>query len=247
MDLVSAETLQFLGCTHVMRRTCWCTKQWQNVAQVLHNNRTKFPKDFFHHVLYTNMAAVTSDANQEYEFTDLREGLGVETILMESSRNSLSKSLSKSSRSSGNKNSSPASFSGGLISLSWNVAISSSNSYSKQNNIVVKAWFPYHCICRICRVCRTKKIHRTDRIHSILYSKLYLSFLLHWAFVREISIKLYLSYEFFSYNRHDRYNDMETRLKGLVSLFLWGNEVLSQWQICKYHVWIKLKMVTLKD
>ena len=39
----------FLGCTHVMRRTCWCTKQWQNVAQVLHNNRTKFPKDFFHH------------------------------------------------------------------------------------------------------------------------------------------------------------------------------------------------------
>ena len=39
----------FLGCTHVMRRTCWCTKQWQNVAQLLHNNRTKFPKDFFHH------------------------------------------------------------------------------------------------------------------------------------------------------------------------------------------------------
>jgi len=39
----------FLGCAHVMRRTCWCTKQWQNVAQVLHNNRTKFPKDFFHH------------------------------------------------------------------------------------------------------------------------------------------------------------------------------------------------------
>ena len=30
-----------------------------------------------------------------------------------------------------------------------------------------KAWFPYGCICRICRVCRTKKIHRTDRIHSI--------------------------------------------------------------------------------
>ena len=39
----------FLGCTHVMRRTCWCTKQWRNVAQVLHNNRTKFPKYFFHH------------------------------------------------------------------------------------------------------------------------------------------------------------------------------------------------------
>ena len=63
-----------------------------------------------------------------------------------------------------------------------------------------KAWFPYRCICR---VCRTKKIHRTDRIHSILYNKLYLSFLLYWAFVREVSIKLYLSYEFFSYDRHE--------------------------------------------
>ena len=30
-----------------MRRPCWCTKQWQNVAQVLHNNRIKVPKDFF--------------------------------------------------------------------------------------------------------------------------------------------------------------------------------------------------------
>ena len=52
---------------------------------------------------------------------------------------------------------------------------------------VTKAWFPYR---RICRVCRTKKIHRTDRIHSISYKKLYLSFLLYWAFVREVSIKL---------------------------------------------------------
>ena len=49
-----------------------------------------------------------------------------------------------------------------------------------------KAWFPYRCICG---VCRTKKIHRTDRIHSIPYNKLYLSFLLYWAFVREVSIK----------------------------------------------------------
>ena len=30
-----------------MRRPCWCAKQWQNVAQVLHNNRIKFLKDFF--------------------------------------------------------------------------------------------------------------------------------------------------------------------------------------------------------
>ena len=74
----------------------------------------------------------------------------------------------------------------------------------------LKAWFPCGCICR---VRRTKKIHRTDRIHSISYNKFYLSFLLYWAFVREVSIKLYLSYEFFSYDWHDRYNDMETRLK----------------------------------
>lgn len=29
-----------------MRRPCCCTKQWQNVAQVLDNNIIKFPKDF---------------------------------------------------------------------------------------------------------------------------------------------------------------------------------------------------------
>ena len=48
------------------------------------------------------------------------------------------------------------------------------------------------------------------------YNTLYLSFLLYRAVVREVSIKLYLSYDFFSYDRHDRYdryNDMETRLK----------------------------------
>ena len=43
-------------------------------------------------------------------------------------------------------------------------------------DIESQAWFPYRCICRICRACRTKKIHRTDRIHSISYNKLYLSF-----------------------------------------------------------------------
>ena len=37
----------FLVFTHVMKRPCWCTKQWQNVAQVLYNNRIKLPKDFF--------------------------------------------------------------------------------------------------------------------------------------------------------------------------------------------------------
>ena len=56
---------QFLVCTHVIRRPCWCTKQKQNVARVLYNNnnnnnnnnRDKFPKDVF----YTNMAAMTSE------------------------------------------------------------------------------------------------------------------------------------------------------------------------------------------
>ena len=33
------------------------TKQKQNVARVLHNNRAKFPKDFFANVQYSNMAA----------------------------------------------------------------------------------------------------------------------------------------------------------------------------------------------
>ena len=44
---IDKEIEQFLVFTHVMRRPFWCTKQWQNVAQVLHNNRIKFPKDFF--------------------------------------------------------------------------------------------------------------------------------------------------------------------------------------------------------
>ena len=35
---------KFLVFTHVMRLSCWCTK---HVAQVLHNNRIDFPKEFF--------------------------------------------------------------------------------------------------------------------------------------------------------------------------------------------------------
>ena len=38
---------KFLLFTHVMTRPYWCTKQWQNVAQVLHNNRIEFPKELF--------------------------------------------------------------------------------------------------------------------------------------------------------------------------------------------------------
>ena len=37
----------FLGFIHVMRRPCWCTEQWQNVAQVLHNNTIKSLEEFF--------------------------------------------------------------------------------------------------------------------------------------------------------------------------------------------------------
>ena len=35
--------------TQVTRRSCWCTKQWQNVAHVLHNNNIEFLKDFFYY------------------------------------------------------------------------------------------------------------------------------------------------------------------------------------------------------
>ena len=56
---------QFLVFTRVIRRPCWYTKEWQNVAQVLHNNRIKFLKDFFAIVLHNNMAAVTSSENRE--------------------------------------------------------------------------------------------------------------------------------------------------------------------------------------
>ena len=45
----------------MIRRPCWCIKQKQNVALVLHDNRVKFPKDFFVIVQYTNMVAMTWD------------------------------------------------------------------------------------------------------------------------------------------------------------------------------------------
>ena len=41
----------------------------------------------------------------------------------------------------------------------------------------LKAWFPYRCICRICRVSRTKKIHGTDITLSLVSISLYLSYL----------------------------------------------------------------------
>ena len=37
----------FLVFTHMMTWLCWCTKQKQNVAKVLHNNIITIPKDLF--------------------------------------------------------------------------------------------------------------------------------------------------------------------------------------------------------
>ena len=72
------ETTLCLVFTHVMRRPCWCTKHWQNVTQVLHNDRIKFPKDFFRYCLYTNIAAVTSPENRELGTARiLKEGAGL--------------------------------------------------------------------------------------------------------------------------------------------------------------------------
>ena len=47
----------FFDCTHVL-----VPKKLKNVAQVLHNNKAKFPKDFFAIVLSTNLAAITNMA-----------------------------------------------------------------------------------------------------------------------------------------------------------------------------------------
>ena len=41
------EFILFLVFTRVIRLPCWCTKQWLNVAQVLHNNGVKSSKEFF--------------------------------------------------------------------------------------------------------------------------------------------------------------------------------------------------------
>ena len=49
---------QFLVFTPVIRRSCWWTKQWQTVAEGLHNSQKT--------VLYTYMAAVTSRENREH-------------------------------------------------------------------------------------------------------------------------------------------------------------------------------------
>ena len=50
----------------------WSFSYWPHAAtttitQDLHNNRIKFPKDFFAIVLSTNMAAMTSDAIKEWK------------------------------------------------------------------------------------------------------------------------------------------------------------------------------------
>ena len=58
-------------------------------------------------------------------------------------------------------------------------------------------------VVSVVSVVRKQFIGQIEFILSRTY-KLYQSFLLHRAFVRDVSIKMYLSYEFFSYDRHDR-------------------------------------------
>ena len=56
---------QFLVFTHMTRRSCWCTKQFQNITQVLKNNRIKFPKDFFRCFSLHQHGRRTSRENRE--------------------------------------------------------------------------------------------------------------------------------------------------------------------------------------
>ena len=55
----------FFDFTHVIRRPCWCQYNRKIVAQGLHDNIVKFPKEFLAIVLTTNMAAGTSSAIKE--------------------------------------------------------------------------------------------------------------------------------------------------------------------------------------
>ena len=61
----SPSLLQFSRFSLTRWEACWCTKQWQNSSQVLHNDRIKFQMNFFAIVLNTNVATVTSCENQE--------------------------------------------------------------------------------------------------------------------------------------------------------------------------------------
>ena len=51
---------------HVIRRPCWCTKQWQIMAHDLHSNRVNSQKTLFSFVLCSNMVAMTSSQNHPY-------------------------------------------------------------------------------------------------------------------------------------------------------------------------------------
>ena len=72
----------------------------------------------------------------------------------------------------------------------------------------------FHIVVSVVSVARKKSIGQIEFILSRTASCI-CRILLYSTFVQEVSIKLYLSYEFFSYDRHDsydRYNDMESRL-----------------------------------
>ena len=80
---------------------------------------------------------------------------------------------------------------------------SDSGDYMRTSLKLSKAWFPYRCICR---VCRTKKIHRTDITSwkppiQMLNTKETTD-----STCCTRKNEFYLSYEFFSIDRHDRYD-----------------------------------------
>ena len=58
------KTLLILG-FHSCDETAMLVYKTMAMAQVLHNNRIKFPTDIFALVLYSNMAAVISRENRE--------------------------------------------------------------------------------------------------------------------------------------------------------------------------------------
>lgn len=62
LKLLADEAIESLVFSHVMRPPCWCSKQWQNIAHVLHNVSIKFAI-----VQYTNMTTVTSHESREYK------------------------------------------------------------------------------------------------------------------------------------------------------------------------------------
>ena len=55
----------FLVFPHVMRQPCWCAQQWQNVDQILPNNKSKVPqKTFFRFNLVPRVLSLLREAEK---------------------------------------------------------------------------------------------------------------------------------------------------------------------------------------